>query len=235
LRISTSCLRRISHLGIGEPVNGDNIYNGALDNASGSAILLEIARAFAGMNPRPKRSLLFLAVTGEEEGLLGSDFFAHYPTVDREAIVADVNMDEDLMLWPLKDIVAYGAEHSSLSNVVNEAAKRINLTISPDLAPDEAVFIRSDQYSFVKQGVPSVFPVPGFKSDDPNMNPEKIFKNWEQTRYHQPQDDMEQPGLDFAAAAKFARFIFLCGWTIAQNTKRPTWNTGDFFGDHYAK
>jgi len=225
----------LDHLGIGEPVKGDSIYNGALDNASGSSILLEVARVFAAINPRPRRSMVFLAVTGEEEGLLGSDFFAHYPTVGKKAIVANVNMDEDLMLWPLKDIVAYGAEHSSLSNVVNEAAKRMNLIISPDPAPDEAVFIRSDQYSFVKRGVPSVFPVPGFKSDDPNVHPEALFKNWEQTRYHQPQDDMDQPGLDFAAAANFARFVFLCGWTIAQNTERPTWNNGDFFGARYAK
>jgi hypothetical protein len=225
----------LDHLGIGAPVKGDKIYNGALDNASGSAILLETARAFARMNPRPRRSIMFLAVTGEEKGLLGSDFFAHYPIVEKKAVVANVNMDEDLMLWPLKDIVAYGAEHSSLGSVVNEAAKRMNLTISPDPAPEEVIFIRSDQYSFVKQGVPSVFPVAGFKSDDPKFNPEAIFKNWEQTRYHQPQDDMNQPGLDFMAAATYARFVFMCGWTIAQKTERPTWNSGDFFGEHYAK
>jgi hypothetical protein len=225
----------LDHLGIGTPVKGDKIYNGALDNASGSAILLETARAFARMNPRPRRSIIFLAVTGEEKGLLGSDFFAHYPIVEKKAVVANVNMDEDLMLWPLKDIVAYGAEHSSLGSVVNEAAMRLNLTISPDPAPEEVIFIRSDQYSFVKQGVPSVFPVAGIKSDDPKVNPEAIFKNWEQTRYHQPQDDMNQPGLDFMAAAGYARFVFLCGWTIAQKTERPTWNSGDFFGEHYAK
>jgi hypothetical protein len=225
----------LDHLGIGTPVKGDKIYNGALDNASGSAILLEIARAFRRMNPRPRRSIIFLAVTGEEEGLLGSDFFAHYPIVEKKAVVANVNMDEDLMLWPLKDIVAYGAEHSSLGSVVNEAAKRLKLTISPDQAPEEVIFIRSDQYSFVKQGVPSVFPVAGFKSDDPKINPEAIFKNWEQTRYHQPQDDMNQPGLDFMAAVSYARFVFLCGWTIAQKTERPTWNSGDFFGGHYGK
>ena len=225
----------LDHLGIGEPVKGDKIYNGALDNASGSSILLEIAPAFSQMNPRPRRSLLFLAVTGEEKGLLGSDYFAHYPTVAKKSLVADVNMDEDLMLWPLKDIVAYGAEHSSLERVVNEAAKRLNLTVSPDPVPEEVIFIRSDQYSFVKQGIPAVFPVAGYMSDDPKINPAAIFRNWEQTRYHQPQDDMDQPGLDFTAAANFARFVFLCGWTIAQKTERPTWNSGDFFGDHYAK
>ena len=101
---------------------------------------------------------------------------------------------------------------------VNEAAKRMNLTISPDPAPEEVIFIRSDQYSFVKQGVPSVFPVAGFKSDDPKINPEAIFKNWEQTRYHQPSDDMEQPGLNFDEAAKYARFVFLCAYLITEDT-----------------
>jgi hypothetical protein len=225
----------LDHLGIGEPVKGDKIYNGALDNASGSAILLEISRAFARMSPRPRRSMLFLAVTGEEAGLLGSDYFAHYPTVEKKSIVADVNMDEDLMLWPLQDIVAFGAEHSSLKDAANEAAERLNLTVSPDPMPQQVIFIRSDQYSFVKQGIPSVFPVPGFKSDDPKINPEALFGNWEQTRYHQPQDDMDQPGLDFDAAVKYARFVFLCGWTISQQTERPHWNSGDFFGEHYAK
>jgi hypothetical protein len=225
----------LDHLGIGEPVKGDTIYNGALDNASGSAVLLEVARAFARMNPRPRRSMVFVAVTGEEKGLLGSDYFAHYPTVEKRSIVADVNMDEDLMLWPLKDMVAFGAEHSSLANVVKEAASRLDLSVSPDPMPQEVIFIRSDQYSFVKQGVPSIFLVPGFHSDDPNVNPEAIFKNWEETRYHQPQDDMNQPGLDFDAATKYARFVFLCGWNIAQQKDRPHWNGGDFFGEHYAK
>jgi hypothetical protein len=224
----------LDHLGIGEAVKGDSIYNGALDNASGSAILLEIARAFSGMKTRPRRSILFLSVTGEEAGLLGSDYFAHYPTVGKSAVVANINMDEDLMLWPLRDIVAFGAEHSSLDAVVKKAAARLQLSESPDPNPEEVVFIRSDQYSFVKQGVPAVFPVPGFKSEDPKIKPAAIFKNWEETRYHQPQDDMDQPGLDFDAAAKYARFVFLCGWLITEDSQRPQWNKGDFFGEHYA-
>jgi hypothetical protein len=224
----------LDHLGVGEPVKGDSIYNGALDNASGSAILLEVARAFSGMKTRPGRSILFLSVTGEEAGLLGSDYFAHYPTVNKSSVVANVNMDEDLMLWPLRDIVAFGAEHSSLDAVVRKAAARMHLNESPDPNPEEVIFIRSDQYSFVKQGVPAIFPVPGFKSDDPKIKPREIFKNWEQTRYHQPQDDMDQPGLDFDAAAKYARFVFLCGLLITEDSQRPTWNKGDFFGEHYA-
>jgi Peptidase family M28 len=224
----------LDHLGIGEPVKGDSIYNGALDNASGSAILLEVARAFSGMKTRPRRSILFLSVTGEEAGLLGSDYFAHYPTVGKTSVVANVNMDEDLMLWPLRDIVAFGAEHSSLDAVVKKAAARLDLSESPDPNPEEVVFIRSDQYSFVKQGVPAIFPVAGFKSDDPKIKPADIFKNWELTRYHQPQDDMDQPGLDWDAAAKYTRFVFLCGWLITEDSQRPTWNKGDFFGEHYA-
>jgi hypothetical protein len=224
----------LDHLGIGEPVKGDSIYNGALDNASGSAILLAVARAFSGVKTRPRRSILFLSVTGEEAGLLGSDYFAHYPTVSKSSVVANVNMDEDLMLWPLRDIVAFGAEHSSLDAVVKKAAARLGLSESPDPNPEEVVFIRSDQYSFVKQGVPAIFPVPGFKSDDPKIKPADIFKNWELSRYHQPQDDMDQPGLDWDAAVKYARFVFLCGWLITEDSQRPTWNKGDFFGEHYA-
>jgi len=223
----------LDHLGIGEPVKGDAIYNGALDNASGSAVLIEVARAFSAMKTRPRRSILFVSVTGEEAGLLGSDYFAHYPTVAKNSIVANVNMDEDLMLWPLQDIVAFGAEHSSLDAVIQKATTRMGLGQSPDPMPQEVVFIRSDQYSFVKQGIPAVFPVPGFNSDNPKINPAAIFKTWEQTRYHQPQDDMDQPGLDFDSAAKYARFMFLCGYLIAEDSQRPAWNKGDFFAAQY--
>jgi hypothetical protein len=222
----------LDHLGIGEPVKGDRIYNGALDNASGSACVLEIARAFARMKPGPRRSILFVAVTGEEEGLLGSNFFAHYPTVPKNSIVANINIDEDLMLWPLKDLVVFGAEHSSLGNVVNEAAKRLGLVISPDSQPEQVIFIRSDQYSFVKQGVPAIFPIAGTKSDDLKINAREIEDKWVANVYHQPQDDMNQP-FDFDAGTKYARFNFLSGYLVAQKTERPTWNPGDFFGDHY--
>ena len=223
----------LDHLGIGEAVKGDKIYNGALDNASGTACVLEIARAFSRMNPAPRRSILFVAVTGEEEGLLGSDYFAHYPTVPKTSIVANINIDEDLMLWPLKDLIVYGAEHSSLGKVVNEAAKRLDLDISPDNQPEQVIFIRSDQYSFVKQGIPAIFPVAGVKSDS-KVNAQKIEATWETDVYHQPQDDMNQP-FDFESGAKYARFNFLCGYLVAQNPARPTWNAGDFFGEHYGR
>jgi hypothetical protein len=225
----------LDHLGIGEAVQGDKIYNGALDNATGSAMLIEIGRAFSKMNPRPRRSILFVSVTGEESGLLGSDYFAHYPTVAKSSIIADVNTDMDLMLWPLQDIIAFGAEHSSLEGVIRRATQRMGLIESPDPLAQMVIFIRSDQYSFVKQGIPAVMPSPGFKSSDPKIAPFEILGKWEDTRYHQPQDDMEQPGLDFDAAAKYARFVFLCGYLITEDAHRPNWNKGDFFGDLYGR
>ena len=223
----------LDHLGIGQAVDGDKIYNGTLDNASGSATLLELARAFSQMNPRSKRSILFVAVAGEEEGLLGSDYFAHYPTVAKKSIVANINVDEVLMLWPMEDVIAFGAEHSTLGGVIKKAADRMHVTVSPDPMPEEVIFIRSDQYSFVKQGIPAVMPSTGFKSDNPAIVPMNIFGTWEDTRYHQPQDDMNQPGLDFESAAKFARFAFLCGYIVSEDPQRPTWNKRDFFGDKY--
>jgi hypothetical protein len=225
----------LDHLGIGEPVNGDAIYNGAIDNAIGSANLVEIARAFASMQPRPKRSMLFLSVTGEESGLIGSDYFAHHPTIDKRAMVADINMDANMPLWPLRDIIAFGAEHSTLDAVVRKAAARMQLAISPDPLPEQVSFIRSDQYSFVKQGIPSVFPMPGGKSDDPRVNVMAIYQKWSMTRYHQPGDDMTQPGLDFTQAATFARFALRCGYLVADDPVRPAWNTGDFFGEKYSR
>lgn len=224
----------LDHIGISTPVNDDSIYNGALDNASGSAEVLEIARAFSRMPTRPRRSILFVEVTGEEAGLLGSDYFASNPTVDRSSIVANVNIDEDVMLWPLRDVVAFGAEHSSLEGVVEQAAHRLNLEASPDPMPEQVAFIRSDQYSFVRQGIPSFALSAGFKSDDPQVKPAEIFENWEQTRYHQPQDDLAQPGLNFESAAQFTRVGFLCGWYVAQADQRPKWNPGDFFGAVFA-
>ena len=225
----------LDHLGIGEPVEGDNIYNGALDNASGSATILEVARAFTRLERKPLRSILFVAFTGEEAGLVGSDYFCHNPTISNGSIVADVNVDQVPMFWPVQDIVAFGAEHSTLDAVVRKAGEYMHLTVSPDPMPEEAVFIRSDQYSFVRQGIPAIMPSPGGKSSDPNIKPMDIFMNWMATRQHQPNDDMQQPGLDFEAAATFARYVFLCGFMIADDSRKPTWNKGDFFAQHFGR
>jgi hypothetical protein len=224
----------LDHLGIGEPVNGDKNYNGALDNASGSACLLEIARAYSQLKSRPRRSILFLSVTGEEEGLLGSDYFAHYPTMTKGSLVSDINMDGASLLWPIEDIVARGAEHSTLDAAVHEAAALLKIGVSPDPYPEQVLFIRSDQYSFVKQGIPSLFLSSGKESSNPKIKPEEIRTTWLATRYHKPQDDMNQP-FDFESGAKYARYGFLLGYIIAQQNEKPTWNPGDFFGEHYGK
>jgi hypothetical protein len=217
----------LDHLGVGEPVKGDSIYNGALDNASGSAALLEVARAFNAIPKPPRRSVLFLAVTGEEMGLLGSDYFAEYPTVPIDRIVADVNLDGLAVLYPLREMVPFGAEHSTLDSTVARVAKRLGITLAPDPFPQEVFFVRSDQYSFVRRGVPSLFPFMGLRSDS-GVDAAARFREWLATRYHTPQDDIGQP-MDFEAGARHAQLGFLVALEIANADQRPAWKTGDFF------
>jgi Zn-dependent M28 family amino/carboxypeptidase len=216
------------HLGIGEAINGDSIYNGAFDNASGTAAVLELARVFSELPTAPRRSILFLIVTGEEEGLLGSDYYAHNPTVPMSQIAANVNMDGVSVLYDFRDIVPLGAEHSSIGSIVNQVAQHFALEVSPDPLPEEVFFIRSDQYSFVRQGVPAVAITGGFKAVDPKINGKDVSLEWERTRYHTPKDDMQQP-LNLDAAAKLTRVDFAVGYSIAQEDNRPAWNQGDFF------
>jgi hypothetical protein len=217
----------LDHLGIGEPVRGDSIYNGALDNASGSAALLEVARAFTSLPQAPRRSVLFLAVTGEEAGLLGSDYFAEHPTVPIERIAANVNIDGLAILYPLRDIVVLGAEHTTLDSTVARVATRMGVTVSPDPFPQEVFFVRSDQYSFVRRGVPSLFPFMGLRSDSGVDAPAR-FREWFATRYHMPQDDVGQP-MDLESGARNAQLEFLLGLEIANAAERPAWKEGDFF------
>jgi len=197
--------------------------------------MLEIARAYSQMKARPRRSILFVSVTGEEAGLLGSDYFAHNPTVEKSNLVANINIDGNAaLLWPIEDVIVRGGEHSTLGAAAHEAADRLKLEVSPDPVPDRVLFIRSDQYSFVKQGIPSVFPSAGIKSSDSKVNPREIFMAWRMHNYHKPQDDMSHP-FDFESGAKFARYSFLLGYIVAQQNEKPAWNTGDFFGEHYGK
>lgn len=222
------------HMGIGEPIKGETIYHGALDNASGTAALLEIARAFADSAPRPKRSLVFVFVTGEEEGLLGSDYYAQHPTVPIEQIAANINMDGVSFLYDFRDIVALGAEHSSLDHQIADVAHHMGLEMSPDPMPEQVFFIRSDQYSFVKRGVPAVMISEGFKTVDPKLDGKKITMDWMTTHYHTPQDDMKQP-LNFEAARKCTQVNLAVGYEVAQSSDRPKWNAGDSFGLRFAR
>jgi len=222
------------HLGIGKPIDGDSIYNGAVDNGSGTAALLEIAEVFSRLPKAPARSVLFLAVTGEEKGLLGSDYFAQFPTVPSEAIVADLNMDGAAVSYDFADIVPFGAEHSSLMTVVRREAARFRVKVSPDPVPEQVIFIRSDHYSFVRQGVPAVFLSDGFQAVDPRIDGRKVFEHWVEKYYHSPFDDMKQP-LDFKPAVKFMKLNFAIGYDVANAPQRPTWNRGDFFGDLFAR
>ncbi len=224
----------VDHLGIGQPINGDSIYNGAADDASGVAALLVIAKAFKSMPHAPARSIMFLAVTGEEKGLLGSDYFAHFPTVPIRNIVADINMDGASVFYTFKDIVALGAPDSTLDAVVEHDATLLGLKVSPDPEPDQNYFVRADQYSFVRQGVPSVFITEGEQARDPNFNAKKFNDDWTANRYHSPSDDMNQP-LDFDAAVEFMQVDFLVGYDIAQNPQRPSWKPGDFFGETFGR
>jgi hypothetical protein len=223
----------VDHLGICPPKNGDNVCHGALDNASGTASLLEIAHAFASLPKAPRRSVLFLFVTGEEMGLLGSDYFANFPTVSRQAIVADINIDgAPGLLYPMKDLVALGVEHSSLEQPAQSAAARIGYLLSPDPEPEENMFIRSDQYSFVQQGIPAVFIGDGIHAVDPAVDGLKMQKEWAVTKYHTPLDNMDQL-LDYDSGARASRVNFLLGYEVAQQEAAPAWNKGDFFGDEF--
>ena len=224
----------LDHVGTGVPINGDTIYNGMYDNAMGTSLLIETARAFAAMPEPPRRSILFIAVTGEERGLVGSDYFAHYPTVPSDSLAANVNLDMPLFLYPLADIVAFGSEHSSLGKVIDTVIAAEDFVLSPDPMPEEVIFIRSDQYSFVRQGVPSVFLVPGFNSTNPDVDPVPLILEHRQTHYHQPSDDLSRP-IDWNSALRFARANVRIGYAVAEDDARPTWNEGDFFGDKFGR
>ncbi len=233
----------LDHLGITRPIKGastpgastpgDSINNGAHDNASGVAINLETARLFASLPKKPRRSVVFVAVTGEEMGLLGSDYFATNPTVPKANIVANLCLDMPFFFHPLLDIVPYGSEHSSMKNAVNAAARFVNVAIAIDPIPEQAVFMRSDHFSFVRQGIPAIYIKSGSTTGD-NRDGTKLNLDWRATIYHTPQDDMNQP-FDWNAAARHVQLQFLIGYLTAQSDSRPVWNEGDFFGTKFAR
>ena len=227
-------IAHVDHFGRGVATNGDDIYNGAHDNASGVAIVLEVAHAYSTLKTRPRRSVLFLFVTAEERGLLGSDYFARNPTVPRGGIVADLALDMPFLYHPLLDIVPYGAQHSTLVAPVTRAAQHLGIAIGIDPIPEQVLFIRSDHFSFVKQGVPSLFIKSGFQTGDPARDGGKINAAYRRDVYHKPNDDMSQ-AFDFDAGAEHARLNFLTGWLVSQQTAPPAWNAGDFFGGLFGR
>ncbi|MDH3746931.1 MAG: M28 family peptidase [Gammaproteobacteria bacterium] len=221
----------LDHVGISPaPETDDDINNGAYDNAMGISIMLETAKIF-GEHP-PARSVMFVAVTAEERGLLGSDYFAHYPTVPMANIVANVNLDMPLFLYPIADLVAFGSEHSSLEPVVEAAAESEGFSLTPNPLPEENLFVRSDQYSFVKKGIPAIYLIPGFTSSDPEIDGEAQFREHLKDHYHEPSDDLTRP-VDWESVVRFTRSHIRIGYYIANDAARPTWNEGDFFGERF--
>ncbi|SIN67988.1 Zn-dependent amino-or carboxypeptidase, M28 family [Singulisphaera sp. GP187] len=215
----------LDHLGVGKPIDGDSIYNGAMDNAAGIATMLEIATTLKESGTALRRSVLFVAVTGEEKGLLGSRYFATRPTVDARKIVADINVDMFLPLFPFKLLTVYGMHESDLGEDVVTVANGLGIASQPDPEPKRNLFIRSDQYSFIRVGVPSLALKLGFEKGSPE---EKIAKEWLTKRYHAPSDDLDQP-VDKQAAAEFDVLVAKLLERVANRDARPRWKDDSFF------
>jgi Zn-dependent M28 family amino/carboxypeptidase len=217
------------HLGLGTPVNGDAIYNGAVDNATGCAILIEIARAWASLGQKPKRSALFLAVTAEEAGLRGSEFYAAHPLVAPAKTVVALNFDAFFPLGRTRDIVVAGAERTTFYPLVEDAARRFQFEIKPDPRPEQGSYYRSDHFSFAKAGIPafSIHLGSDFVGKTPGAGAE-VFREFNAKHYHQPSDEFHDDW-DFSGLEHIARFSMLLGRTAANVEKLPTWVPGDEF------
>jgi Zn-dependent M28 family amino/carboxypeptidase len=215
----------VDHLGIGAPINGDKIYNGAMDNASGDAVLLDVAASLKKSGDKLKRSLLFVFVTGEEKGLLGSRYFATHPTVPANSMVADINIDMFLPLFPMKILTVYGLQESDLGDIVTKVANDHGIRIQSDPEPLRNVFIRSDQYSFIRAGIPSLTMKVGFDKGTPE---EQMVKDWRTNRYHAPSDDLNQP-VDLSAAAGYEEIMRGLMIAVANDPQRPQWKQDSFF------
>jgi Zn-dependent M28 family amino/carboxypeptidase len=215
----------LDHLGLSNPIAGDRLHNGAMDNATGVAALLDIARKHQARRVKPKRSMLFVFVTAEEKGLLGSRYFALRPTVAKGSIAANLNFDMALPIFPLRSVTALGAEESSLGAVAAEVATSMNLPLAPDPFPDRNSFVRSDQYSFIREGVPAVAFKFGFAKDTPEAEMES---KWRSERYHAPSDDLSQK-VEKLDAVRLHDFVAELGWRVANAKDRPKWQRESFF------
>jgi len=215
----------LDHLGVGEPIKGDAIYNGAMDNASGVAAILEVAARLHASGERPARSLLFIAVTGEEKGELGSRYFAAHPTVPPSALVADVNTDMFLPLFPLKELMVLGLDESDLGDDIRAVAETMHLQVQADPEPQRNRFIRSDQYSFVRAGIPALAMKVGYEMNTPEA---RLAQQWTEERYHAPSDDVAQP-VDRDSANAFIDVLYRLALTIGNRADRPHWRESSFF------
>jgi Zn-dependent M28 family amino/carboxypeptidase len=218
----------LDHLGINPAKPGDNIYNGALDNASGVAVMLEVAHGFAHDAVKPKRSLIFVANTAEEKGLLGAESFANDPPVPIADIVSVVDLDQPMLLYDFTDVIAFGGDHSTMGEAIARAAAKAGVAVSPDPMPAETIFVRSDHYTFVKRGVPALLLATGFANGG-----KQAWEHYLATDYHQPSDDMKLP-INWAAGAKYARVNYLIAREISDAAERPRWYAGDYFGATFA-
>ena len=224
----------LDHLGIkdvGDAAGssaGDRIYNGALDNAAGIAALLEAARAAAAAPDKPRRSIMFLATTAEEKGLLGADYYARHPTVPLAQIVGNVDLDMPMLLYPFTDLIAFGANHSTIGRQVAEAVAPMNIKLSPDPMPEQGVFTRSDHYQFVRQGVPALMLATGMENGGG-----EAWGKFLEGAYHNPGDDLSQP-INRQAGARFAEVNYRITRAMADADAPPKWYAGDYFGDTFA-
>jgi len=217
------------HLGVGEPVNGDRIYNGALDTASGCGMLLEIARAWAALPQKPRRSVIFLAAAAEEAGLRGSYYYGQNPVVPAGKTAVGLNFDMFLPYGRARDVTVNGAERTTLYPIVQEAAKRMGLTISPDSRPEAGLYYRSDHFSFARVGIPSFSVEPGEDLvGKPAGTGHKLIEEFNDKNYHQPSDEYREDW-DFAGMEQYAQFGLLIGVNVANSPKLPTWRAGDEF------
>ena len=221
----------LDHVGIIGLNDGDAIHHGAIDNALGVAILLETAQAMTAAEA-PRRSQLFAALTGEEQGLLGAQHFVAHPTVPRAGLVANINIDMPVLLAPSTDAVAIGAEHSTLEEAVAAAAEEVGVKLSPDPFPEEVTFVRSDQYAFVHAGIPAVYLDGGVESADGERDPRLALTWFLRNCYHQPCDDATQP-IQYDDAARLSRLSAALATRIGNDDARPSWKPGDFFGERF--
>ncbi len=216
----------LDHIGVSKIDEEDVINNGALDNAAGIATLIEAARMMQNNTP-PRRSVMFLAVTAEEKGLLGSQYFAKNPTVPKESIVGNVNLDMPVLTYDFKDVIAFGGTRSTFNAAISKAAQEMGLVLNPDPMPEQGIFTRSDHFRFVEEGVPSVMLSTGFGNGG-----EEAWATHFADHYHRPSDDMMND-LNFEAAAKFSELKTRITFTLANADERPLWNTGDFFAEQF--